>query len=329
MNAYLDIVDDVLVHGRMKKNRTGIDTIALPNMHFSHNLGQTAQSQDNATICYNFPLLTTKRVAFKTMCVELEGFINGITDKKWYQERGCKIWNEWANPTAQWDCDIMGGSPSPHESKDSVRKQLQRATTDLGPIYGYQWRKFGEHYGPLNEYEENAYAELNGVPPKMYDYQTGGFDQLKYIVDTLKTNPNDRRMVCSAWNPNQQHLQALPPCHLCFVITVIDGVINLHWTQRSCDLMLGVPFNIASYGLLLCLLAAGSELQPGNLSGMLCDCHIYENQISTAHKQLERIPRHLPQVKITQPDIFKWTHKDVELLNYNPYSKIDFGDVAV
>ena len=314
MKAYLDIVKDVLAYGQWKENRTGIRTKALPNMHFTHNFGGA-----DGTLYNDYPLLTTKKVAFKTMCVELEGFINGVTDKKWYQERGCKIWNEWANPQAvqeRMETELRNNGviyePSSIVQQEHLRRQTKES--DLGPIYGYQWRKFGEQYG-------NRSGGSNGL--------SCGFDQLKCIVDTLKENPNDRRLVCSAWNPNQLHLQALPPCHLLFVITTIGDTINLHWTQRSCDLMLGVPFNIASYGLLLCLLAAGSGLKPGNLSGMLCDCHIYENQLAVADEQIGRTPRRLPEVVIVESDIFKWTHKDVHLGKYNHYDTLDFGPVAI
>jgi len=347
MREYLEIVKSVLDFGDWQENRTGIRTKAIPNIHFSHNFGEMKQlpassmwinwnyPQDNNPseeellryeeslklhksrqpfIIEDFPLLTTKRVAFKTMAVELEGFINGITDKKWYQERKCHIWDEWANPT-QVDQMIpfeeTGGNPP---LKPLDRKELQKRCNDLGPIYGYQWRKFGQEYPSLDKM-------ANGVPL--------GTDQLKFIVDTLKENPDDRRLVCSAWNPNQKHLQALPPCHIEFVVTAIAGKISLHWTQRSCDLMLGVPFNIASYGLLLCLLATGSGLQPYNLSGMLCNCHIYENQIEAAQEQISRIPHKLPSLKIMEKDIFQWTHQDVNLIGYNPHSKINFGEVAV
>jgi thymidylate synthase len=342
MKQYLDIVQTVLNEGQWKspvrKNQQtgkwepvdgGVRTLACANVLFSHNMSD------------GFPLLTTKKMAFKTLCVELEGFIKGITDKSWFQERKCKIWDEWANPEAAREHfdranALAGGEPA--EWNWENRKIAQREATDLGPIYGYQWRSFDQHYGeePMcqdyggdgDEYwEEWIYqcAEINGVP--------GGTDQLKNIVDTLTNNPMDRRMVCSAWNPNQIHLMALPPCHYAWNVTVIGNELNLFWAQRSCDLMLGVPFNIASYALLLCLLAEVGGFERGNLSGMLVDCHIYENQIEAAKEQILRDPRPLPKLDIAREpgpfDIFNWKYDEVLLKGYDPHEKLDFGSVVV
>jgi thymidylate synthase len=320
MKQYLDIVQKVLDEGQWKspvrKNQGtgkwepvdgGVRTLACANVLFSHNMAE------------GFPLLTTKKMAFKTMCVELEGFIKGITDKSWYQDRKCKIWNEWANPesVAKMKKELEDSHPTNEEYPTKV---VQEIANDLGPIYGRQWRKFDEHYG-----ERYNGTLANGV--------SQGTDQLKNIVDTLTNNPMDRRMVCSAWNPNQIHMMALPPCHYSWNVTVIGNELNLFWAQRSCDLMLGVPFNIASYALLLCLLAEVGGFKRGNLSGMLVDCHIYENQIEGAREQVKREPRPLPSLRIQGDpvdfDIFKWTYDDVILSEYNPHEKLSFGDVVV
>ena len=302
MKAYLDILQHILEQGEVKSNRTGVDTIAVPNVHFSHDMSE------------GFPLLTTKQMAFRSIRVELEGFIKGITSKKWYQDRKCHIWDEWANPLTakkdllertEWRLDISADDP------DNI-KIAQLDADDLGPIYGYQWRRFDETYDEHND----------GV--------ITGADQLKTIVDKLHTDPNDRRLVCSAWNPNQLSRMALPACHIVWVLTHVNGVLNLHWTQRSCDYFLGVPFNIASYALLLLLLCKEANLKPGNLSGMLCDCHLYTNTIEQARIQLDREPRSLPQVEILGDDfdIFNWTYKDVKVTNYDPCPKIT-AEVAV
>ena len=258
------------------------------------------------------------------MAVELEGFINGYTSKRWYQERGCKIWDAWANPVEvqkhQYIQEFGYDEAAPTEQLEaeyaSRLKQAKRETDDLGPIYGYQWRQFGRQYG----------EEIDGTPY--------GYDQLKSIVDKLHNSPYDRRMVCSAWNPQQEHLMALPPCHYSWSVNVTGKLLHLSWKQRSCDLLLGVPFNIASYALLQTLLCIEGGFSAGNLTGLLEDCHLYENQIDAAEEQLRRQPRALPTCVISWPDdrdfdIFKWTHNDVQFEDYNPHGKLEKVEVVV
>src|SRR3989344_1187978 len=228
MESYLNIVKEILTKGQRKENRTGVDTIVIDGAIFKHDMQE------------GFPLLTTKKMATKVIRVELEGFIKGITDKKWYKERGCNIWNEWGNPQM---------APYGHDAESRKRMAEER---DLGPIYGWQWRHFG--------------AEYLGHDA---DYSEKGTDQLKKVVDTLKKNPLDRRMIVSAWNPNDLGKMALPPCHYSFQVTSDGEKLNLFWNQRSIDTMLGLPFNIASYGFLLHLLAKESKMKEGNLVGFL------------------------------------------------------------
>ena len=284
MKAYLDIVRHILEHGDRKENRTGVDAITVAGIMFEHDMAQ------------GFPLLTTKKAAFKSMRVELEFFIKGLTDKQWLQERKCSIWNEWANPKK---------APYGHDDASKQRMAVER---DLGPVYGFQWRHFD---APYNNYDSN--------------YEGTGIDQLKIVVDRLKTNPNDRRMIVMAWNPKALGEQALPPCHYGFQVTVVNGKLNLLWNQRSVDTMLGLPFNIASYGLLLHLLAKESGLQEGKLIGFLADTHIYVNHIDGAKLQLARTPGTLPRV-ITEPftSIFDWTGEHTRLEGYEPQERIDF-----
>lgn len=330
MKAYLDILKYVLENGKEKKpvrknQQTGkwepvdggVSTLACPNVVFSHDMSE------------GFPLLTTKKMAWKTLRVELEGFIRGITDKQWYKDRECNIWNLWSNPEKvqeRMDDLILGSNVDEWET----RKKLQEIENDLGPVYGYQWRYFDEHYDTDHSNSYDTYKEdPNGV--------WKGTDQLQNIVDALLNNPMDRRMVCSAWNPNQMHMMALLPCHWGWNVTVIDNQLSLCWIQRSCDLLLGVAYNIASYALLLELLAYTADLQPGNLTGVLVDCHLYENQLDAAKKQLDREPRDLPNIKFTNNSgnlqkkfsIFDWTYEDVELINYNPHSKLEKVKIVV
>lgn len=282
MKEYLSICDNVL-DGKIKKNRTGRPALTTFCETFRHNMSE------------GFPLLTTKKMPIKTIAVELEGFIKGVTDKKWFQDRGCRIWNEWANPERDTD---------PYEERD------------LGPIYGFQWRSFNARY---------SFNYKNSHSDKF----SSGIDQLKNVVEILRSNPDDRRMVVSAWNPQQTHQMALPPCHYAFTLVHIDGVLNLSWKQRSADLALGVPFNIASYALLLLLLCKSSDLKPGQLFGLLEDCHVYDNHVDKLEKQLNRSTYALPKLHIKAKDIFEWDHTDIDLIDYKCHPKIDFGPVAV
>jgi thymidylate synthase len=249
-----------------------------------------------------FPLLTTKKTPFKLVASELEFFIKGITDKKWLQDKNNHIWDEWAKPQK---------APYGH---DEISKKRMLEERDLGPIYGFEWRHFNAKY-------ENYDT----------DYSGKGIDQLKKVVETLKTNPRDRRMIVSAWNPEQFNEMALPPCHYAFQITVIGDKLNLLWNQRSVDTMLGLPFNIASYALLLHLLAKETGLKEGKLVGFLADVHIYENHVDGAREQLLRDPDKYPLAKIDTENwksIFEWKSEDTKLINYQSYEKIPF-EIAI
>lgn len=245
-----------------------------------------------------FPLLTTKKMPFKVLATELEFFIKGLSDKEWLKERKCHIWDEWASPKK---------APYGH---DEAAKAKMAAERDLGPIYGFQWRHFNADY---NSYDS--------------DYTGQGVDQLKQVVEMLKKNPNDRRMIVSAWNPIKIPEMALPPCHYAFQVTVINGKLNLLWNQRSVDTMLGLPFNIASYALLLHLLAKESGFEEGKLVGFLADTHIYVNHLDGVKEQLSRDPGLYPLPRVETSDftsIFDWKAEDSKLVDYQSHPKIDF-----
>lgn len=241
-----------------------------------------------------FPLLTTKKIPFRLVASELEFFIKGITDKERLLARNNHIRDEWCSPDRV---------PYSH---DTATQEAMKAERELGPIYGFQWRHFGAKYQTFTT-----------------DYDQQGIDQLKNLIQTLKKNPSDRRMIVSAWNPMDLEHMALPPCHYGFQVTVINGKLNLLRNQRSVDVGLGLPFNIASYGLLLHLLAKEAGLQEGKLVGFLADTHIYENHIETLQEQLGRTPRPLPTL-ITQQfnSLFDRDYKDSQLQNYDPYGAL-------
>ena len=247
-----------------------------------------------------FPLLTTKKVPFKMVRSELEFFIRGITDKEWLREQKNSIWDEWCSP------DVV-----PYGNDEHTKTKMMNER-ELGPIYGWQWRNFGAKY-----------TSYNTAP------QGQGIDQLQKLVHTLKTNSDDRRMIVSAWNPCDLHRMALPPCHYSFQVTVIDGKLNLLWNQRSVDVALGLPFNIASYGCLLHLLAKEAGLGEGKLIGFLGDTHIYINHINAISIQLVRQPKELPKIKTENfKSIFDWHYEDTVVEGYDPHPAIKF-EIAV
>ncbi len=284
MHQYLKILDEIIDEGDWKPNRTGIKAKSIPSAVFKHDMQN------------GFPLLTTKKMPFKLIASELEFFIKGLSDKAWLQERGNHIWDNWCNPAI-----IAYGHTE--DIKNDMKKE-----TDLGRIYGVQWRNW-----------------------KSYDYMSTEpiiVDQLKNIIETIKTNPSDRRMICTAWNPGELDQMALPPCHLVWQV-VMSGenfdILNLNWYQRSCDAVLGLPFDIASYGLLMTLLCLETGKKMGRLTGFMGDTHIYENQMQRLQEQRKREPKPLPKMTIPNfNSIFNWIYEDRKLLNYSYWPAIKY-----
>lgn len=243
-----------------------------------------------------FPLLTTKKMRYEGVFSELEFFIKGLTNKRWLQERNNHIWDEWCNPEKV---------PYGHD-EETKRKMFDEP--DLGPIYGFQWRHFGAEYKGL------------GI-----DYAGHGVDQLTSVVKAIKNNPTDRRMVVSSWNPAQLKQMGLPPCHYSFQVDVLDGKLHLSWNQRSVDLMLGLPFNIASYATLLHLLAKETGYKEGKLIGNLGDTQIYLNHLPGAEEQLSRTPCTLPSLETKHfTSIFDWQYIGTKVINYQHHPFIKF-----
>jgi len=247
-----------------------------------------------------FPLLTTKSVPLRLVASELEFFIKGITDKNWLRDIDNHIWDAWCSP----DKVLYG-----HDEETKKKMMEER---ELGPIYGWQWRNFGAEYQAFDK------------PPI-----GEGVDQLKKVIETLKTDPNDRRMIVMAWNPPKLKYMALPPCHYCFQVVVIRDKLNLLWSQRSVDSVLGLPFNIASYGLLLHLLVKETGFKEGKLVGFLADTHIYVNHLEGIKEQLSRKPFPLPIIKTENfKSIFDWKYTDSKVENYEHHPRIKF-EVAI
>ena len=264
MKQYLDLLNRIVTEGTEKSDRTGTGTISV----FGHQMRSDLRD--------GFPLLTTKKLHFKSIVYELLWFLSGNTNVKYLQEHGVRIWNEWADENG-----------------------------DLGHIYGYQWRSWP-------------------------DYNGGYIDQIAKVVDDIKNNPDSRRIIVSSWNVADLDNMNLPPCHLLFQFYVADGRLSLQLYQRSADTFLGVPFNIASYALLLMMMAQVTGLEPGEFVHTTGDTHIYLDHMEQVKLQLTREPRPLPRMVIN-PDvknIFDFKYEDFQLEGYDPWPHIP-GKVSV
>lgn len=297
---YKTLLKEVLEDGFDKNDRTGIGSRSIAGAMLKHDMGE------------GFPALTIRKVPFKSVRVELEGFIKGINSKKWYQERGCKLWNEWCNPQKV------------AYSNDPDTKQKMLEEDDLGLIYGNNWRDF---HHPRASYSSGN--SQYGRSLREGWNRSKGVDQLQNLVEILKKDPNSRRMLVTAWNPLAMDYAALPACHDSWQVTVTGGKLNLLWRQRSCDLLLGIPANIASYAILLHLLALESGLEEGHLIGFLGDVHLYSNQLDAAKEYLNRDAFELPRIKTKEfTSIFDWDHSQTKLIGYEAHDRIKV-DVAV
>lgn len=237
-----------------------------------------------------FPLLTTKKTFVRGITEELLWFIKGSTNAKELHDKNVRIWD-------------ANGSRAFLDS----RGLHNREEWDLGPVYGFQWRHFGAKYRTMHD-----------------DYTNQGVDQLKKVIETIKTNPDDRRMLMVAWNPVDLDEMALPPCHCLCQFYVANGKLSCQLYQRSCDMGLGVPFNIASYALLTIMIAHVTNLEPGEFVHTLGDAHVYSNHYDALKEQIGREPRKFPTMKITREvkDIEDFKMEDFQLSEYDPHPVI-------
>lgn len=299
---YLNLIRDILRDGEHRPDRTGTGTCSIfapPQMKFSLSRPSSDPSQPPELI---LPLLTTKRTFLRAIVGELLWFVAGSTSSKPLSEAGIKIWD--GNGSREY-LDSVGLSH--HEEGD------------LGPVYGFQWRHFG--------------AEYKGHDA---DYTGQGVDQLAEVVEKLKNKPYDRRIILSAWNPADLKKMALPPCHMFAQFYVSfpkakegeekpRGVLHSILYQRSCDMGLGVPFNIASYALLTHMLAQACDLTPGTFTHTMGDAHVYVDHVDALKVQLEREPRDFPTLKINKEigcSIDGWKAEDFEVIGYKPHPTI-------
>ncbi len=258
MQAYLDLLRNVLDTGVRKGDRTGTGTLSVFGAQLRFDLAK------------GFPLVTTKKVHLKSIVHELLWFLAGDTNVHYLQDNGVSIWNEWAD-----------------------------ANGDLGPVYGKQWRSWATPEG-------------------------GSIDQIAGVLNEIRSNPNSRRMIVTAWNPADLDKMALAPCHCLFQFHVADGRLSCQLYQRSADIFLGVPFNIASYALLTQMIAHVTGLKSGEFIHAFGDVHLYANHFEQAREQLTRAPRPLPTLKLNPAvkSLFDFGFEDIAFENYDPHPAI-------
>ena len=258
MHAYLELMRQIRDHGARKTDRTGTGTLSIFGAQLRFPLAD------------GFPLVTTKRIHVKSVIEELLWFLRGETNVRSLQEKGVRIWNEWADGRGE-----------------------------LGPVYGRQWR---------------AWATADGRH----------VDQIARVIQQLRTDPDSRRIIVSAWNVGELEQMALAPCHALFQFHVAQGRLSCQLYQRSADVFLGVPFNIASYALLTHMFAQQCDLAAGDFIWTGGDCHLYLNHLDQADEQLQRSPLPLPRLAIKRkpPSIFEYEFEDFQLLNYQAHPSI-------
>ena len=288
---YQQLLQDILDYGVEKKDRTGTGTKSIFGYTIRHNMQE------------GFPLLTTKKMAWKTLVTELLWFLRGDTNIKYLVENGCHIWDgdAWANYKRKVlakfmkDTTISGYAITNQQdfiNKIKTDQRYAKEYGELGPIYGKQWRNWD--------------GKLNGGDD-VY------IDQIANLINELKTNPDSRRLMVSAWNVGELDQMVLPPCHYGFQCYVREGkYLSLMWNQRSVDTFLGLPFNIASYALLLEILAKAVQMIPDQLIGSLGDVHLYSNHIEQAKEQIQREPYELPTLKMNPIFLANLEHKGLD-----------------
>ena len=301
MKQYLDLVRHIRDHGTIKEDRTGTGTVSIFGYQMRFNLAD------------GFPLVTTKRVHLKSILHELLWFIKGDTNIKYLVQNGVSIWNDWPYQnwlretgqaqnlqiySSEWRL-VMKEFIERIKSDDTFARQYG----DLGPVYGKQWRNFG------------------------------GVDQLTNLVNDIKTNPDSRRLIVSAWNPQDIPVMVksgLPPCHSLFQFYVVEGRLSCQLYQRSADVFQGVPFNIASYAILTIMIAQVTGLRPGDFIHTFGDAHLYLNHLEQVDEQLSRAEFDLPELKVNPSvtSLFDFVFEDFELQNYMSHEPIS-APVAV
>jgi thymidylate synthase len=293
MKQYLDFLQHILTNGSEKNDRTSTGTIS------------TFGTQMRFDLKEGFPLLTTKKVHLKSIIHELLWIISGDTNIQYLVKNNVRIWNEWPYEAYKKHPEYKGESMMEFVEKIKTDDRFALKHGDLGPVYGHQWRHFDAGEGTF-------------------------VDQLQNVIEDIKTNPSSRRLIVSAWNPLMIDKMALPPCHMMFHFYVNNGTLSLLLYQRSGDAFLGIPFNIASYSLLLMMVAQVTNLEVGEFVHTVGDAHIYNNHLTQVQEQLSRTPRPLPTMKLNKArtTIDEFVYDDFTLEDYHPHPAIK-GKVSV
>jgi thymidylate synthase len=286
MRQYHELMERVLREGSDKSDRTGTGTRSV----FGH--------QMRFDLAEGFPMITTKKLHLKSILHELIWFISGDTNIRYLCQNGVRIWDDWPFATYSKSADYDGIDMKEFAARIASDADFAAKWGDLGPVYGFQWRFWPGPNGPV--------------------------DQLRDVLEGIRSNPDGRRHIVSAWNPGYIDQMALPPCHAFFQFYVADGKLSCQLYQRSADIFLGVPFNIASYALLLHMMAQDLGLQVGDFVHSLGDAHIYSNHTDQVRLQLSRDLRPLPTLSLNPSvkSLFDFRYEDVALLNYDPHPHI-------
>ena len=315
---YLDLCEKVLKEGSFKENRTGVGTLSV----FGHQMRFNLQD--------GFPLLTTKRVPFGLIKSELLWFLSGDTNIKYLVDNNNNIWNEWA--FKNW---IESDSFSELYSYKGTINPFVMVARDKGLNFRFEedGKDFSRAYDHFMEFfvrkmkSDDYFAEAHGDLGSVYGKQWrdfNGVDQIKNVIEQIKVNPDSRRLIVSAWNPSEIDEMALPPCHTMFQFYVIDGKLSCQLYQRSADIFLGVPFNIASYALLTHLIAHETGLEVGEFIHTLGDAHLYNNHIDQVKEQLSRHMKDTPTLVLNKSvkSVFDFKMDDIKIEGYNPHPSI-------
>ena len=286
MRQYHELMERVLREGSDKSDRTGTGTRSV----FGH--------QMRFDLAEGFPMITTKKLHLKSILHELIWFISGDTNIRYLCQNGVRIWDDWPFATYSKSADYDGIDMKEFAARIAEDADFAAQWGDLGPVYGFQWRFWPGPEGPV--------------------------DQLRNLLEGIRSNPDGRRHIVSAWNPGYIDQMALPPCHAFFQFYVADGRLSCQLYQRSADIFLGVPFNIASYALLIHMMAQDLGLQVGDFVHSLGDAHIYSNHTDQVRLQLSRDLRPLPTLSLNPnvKSLFDFRYEDVELVGYDPHPHI-------